>query len=131
MPRKTNGGKRRTKRGGYYGFTGDLGTPGAANWTRGSEMGDWTLSNRGGNSMYGAGRRRKHKGKKRTQRRKMRGGYSYGQAVAGFTGSGAERGLGGFTDVSAPGGKSALGSFANHGAQPGSGHGSFITAGSK
>ena len=41
------------------------------------------------------------------------------------------RGLGGFTDVSAPGGKSALGEFANHGAQPGSGYGSFITAGSK
>ena len=131
MPRKPKGTRRRTKKGGYYGFTGDLGTPGAANWARGSEMGDWSISNRGGNSMYGAGRRRKHKGKKQTRRRKMRGGLSYGQSVAGLTGVGAQRGLGGFTDVSAPGGKSALGEFANHGAQPGSGYGSFITAGSK
>jgi len=122
MPRRRTA-KRRTK-GGYYGYNGGLsGAVGAADWARGSEMGDFSLSNRGGNAQFGARRR---KGKK-TKRRRMRGGGSYGQAVAGFTGDGTARGLGGYNDVSQPAGKAAGGQFNNYGAQPGSGHGSFIS----
>ena len=36
---------------------------------------------------------------------------SFGQAVSGFTGVGTARGLGGYEDVSAPGGKAAGGAF--------------------
>lgn len=54
---------RRKHRGGFYGAKGAI-APGAMEWGRGSEMGHWAVSSRGGNTMYGAGRRRsrKHRG---------------------------------------------------------------------
>ncbi|NDB81514.1 MAG: hypothetical protein EB127_02005 [Alphaproteobacteria bacterium] len=131
MPRKVskkhNKRTRKVKRGGYYGYAGDLGVAGAANWARGSEMGDFSISNRGGNGMYQYGRGRKHKKSRKT----MRGGTAYGLASAGLTGRGAERGLGGFEDVGGYPGSAKEGAFNNFGAQPGSGYKSFITAGSK
>ena len=124
--RVAKGGRRKTlkkpRKGGYYSFSGDVAT-GAPNWTRHSENADFAMSNRGGNAQYGRGRKRK--GKK--TRKVKRGGSSFGQAVAGFTANGAARGLGGYQDVSSPMGKAAGGDFNNYGAQPGSGHGSFIT----
>lgn len=48
----------RKHKGGYYSMSGAI-APGAANWTRHSEMGDWAVSNRGGNTQYGSGKRRK------------------------------------------------------------------------
>lgn len=57
----------RKHRGGYYSMSGAI-APGAALWTRQSEMGDYSISNRGANAQYGSGR-------KRTARRhKYRGG---------------------------------------------------------
>ena len=120
--RKTKG-RRKTKRGGYYGFNGGLAT-GAPKWTAGSEMGASSLSNRGGNSMYGAGRRRKgKKGGKRT----MRGGSKFGAVSAGFYGDG-DRGLANAhgSSINKPG-FPTQGQFNNFGAQPGSGYGSFLT----
>jgi hypothetical protein len=128
MPRKHSSKRKTVKKGGYYSFSGDVAT-GAPNWTRHSEMGDYAISSRGGNTQYGTGRKKSKKGgKKRTLRKKkMKGGSSYAQAVSGFTGNGVARGLGGFEDVSSPMGKAAGGDFANYGAQPGSGFKSFIT----
>jgi hypothetical protein len=127
MPHK-KGGKRKTlrvKKGGYYGFSGALGT-GAPAWSRSSEMGDYSISSRGGNTQYGRGRKRKGKGKKT---RRMKGGGSFGAVSASYQGTGS-RGLadvvGVTTKYPAPGG-AAGGGFNNFGAQPGSGHGSFIT----
>jgi len=51
---------RKTK-GGYYGMSGSI-APGAALWTRGSEMGDWAVSNRGANAQYGSGKKGKRRG---------------------------------------------------------------------
>jgi hypothetical protein len=134
----------RKARGGYYGMNGAI-APGAANWTRGSEMGDWAVSNRGANAQYGSGKKRKggsgHMvgGRKRstktrgknvaTRRRTQRGGNKYGGVSASFLGSGS-RGLANHTAVSTRTGDSgpALGAFNNFGAQPGSGFGSFIKA---
>lgn len=55
--------KRTTRKhkGGYYSMSGAI-APGAANWTRHSEMGDWAVSNRGGNTQYGSGKKRKVRG---------------------------------------------------------------------
>lgn len=125
---KTGGRKRKTvkksasKRGGFYGFAGQL-APGAADWSRGSEMAP-EVAGRGGNGMSG-GRRKSKKGSKKTRKAK-RGGTRFSQAVAGYTGTG-DRGLANYPDVSAPMGKAAGGEFNNYGAQPGSGFGSFIT----
>lgn len=116
------GGRRRKtqkKRGGSYGFSGALAT-GAPAWSKSEEQ---PLPGRAGNTFGG---RRKRKGTKKTRKTK-RGGGSFGQAVAGFTGQGTARGLGGYQDVSSPAGKAQEGAFNNHGAQPGSGFGSFIT----
>lgn len=122
MATKLKGGRKRktvkksaSKRGGFYGFAGDLGHPGAANWTRGSEMAP-EVAGRGGNTT--GGRRKSKKGTKKTRKVK-RGGMRFSQANAGFTGVGTARGLGGYQDVSAPGGKAEFGSFADHGAKPG------------
>lgn len=57
----------RKHKGGYYSMSGAI-APGAALWTRQSEMGDYSVSNRGGNSQYGAGK------KKTARRHKYRGG---------------------------------------------------------
>jgi len=120
------GGRRRktkkAKKGGYYSFAGQL-APGAANYSRHSEEAP-EVAGRGGNATVG-GRRKSKKGSKKTRKVK-RGGLRFGQAVAGYTGTG-DRGLANYPDVSLPGGKAAEGGFANHGAQPGSGFASFIT----
>jgi len=123
MPRKGRKTTKRRTKGGFYSFSGsEGGIPGAAAWRSNSEMGEFSLSNRGGNAQFGA-RRRKNK---KTKRRRMRGGGSYGQAVAGYVGTGA-RGLADGVDVSQPAGKASGGAFNNYGAQPGSGHGSVIS----
>lgn len=115
---------RRKHRGGFYGATGAI-APGAMAWGRGSEMGQWAVSSRGGNTHYGAGRR-KSRGKKT---RKHRGGGSYGGVSASFQGTGS----GGMADfkpiVTRDGsGSAAGGAFNNFGAQPGSGHANFVKA---
>lgn len=46
---------RRKHRGGFYGAKGAI-APGAMEWGRGSEMGHWAVSSRGGNTMYGSSR---------------------------------------------------------------------------
>lgn len=51
---------KKTK-GGYYSMSGAI-APGAVNWTRGSEMGEWSVSNRGGNAQYGSGKKGKKRG---------------------------------------------------------------------
>jgi len=125
-------GRRRTKKakkGGYYGFQGAVST-GAPNWRADSEMGGYAISNRGGNTHYGNGRKRKAGGK-RTKRRLRKGGGSYGQVSQTFQGTGS-RGMADAVGVSInKPGFATEGQFNNFGAQPGSGHGSFITAGSK
>ena len=129
MVRKTKVSKtkKRTVRGGYYGATGAI-APGAMEWGRGSEMGDWSLTQRGQNAIVGSARRRKHrKSKKTMRRRKIRGGGKYGGVSAQFEGDGVA-GMANYSgrttrdDV----GTAALGSFNNKGAQPGSGFGSFV-----
>jgi hypothetical protein len=117
--------KRGMKKGGYYSFSGDVGVAGGPNWTRHSEMGEHSISSRGGNTHYGSGRKRKGKKGKKTRKVK-RGGGSFAQAVSGFTANGAQRGLGGFQDVSSPMGKAAGGDFNNHGAKSGD-FSNFIT----
>lgn len=129
MHRPVNGGRRKTrkvKKGGYYGFAGDLGHPGAANWKSESEMGAYSISSRGGNTQFGRGRKRK--GKKGGKTRKVkRGGGSYGAVTASYQGTGA-RGIADYKGISPnKPGFSTEGQFNNNGAQPGSGFGSFIT----
>jgi hypothetical protein len=129
MHRKGHTKKHRTTRkkvrGGYYGAVGAI-APGAMAWGRGSEMGAWATSSRGGNTHYGAGRR-KSKGKKVTRRRKHRGGGSYGGVSASFQGTGS-RGMANYTPIVTRdgSGSAAGGAFNNFGAQPGSGHASFV-----
>jgi hypothetical protein len=129
MPKKGARRTQKVRKGGYYGFNGALAT-GAANWTRHSEMGEHSLSNRGGNAMYGAGRRRRGKKVKKTGRRTkkvMRGGTKFGGVSASFQGTGA-RGIADAVGVSVnKPGFATQGEFNNYGAQPGSGYGSFIT----
>jgi len=125
MPRK---GRKTLKKGGFYSFTGDVGT-GAAKWTSHSEMGDYSISNRGGNTFYGAGRKRKGKGKgkgKGKTRRRMRGGSKYGEVSASYQGTG-DRGFANYVGISPnKPGFATQGEFNNYGAQPGSGHASFL-----
>lgn len=117
---------RKTK-GGYYGMTGSI-APGAALYTRGSEMGDWAVSNRGANAQYGSGKKRKGK-KTMKKHRKVRGGGKFGGVSASFQGTGS-RGLANHVGVMTRdgSGSAAGGAFNNYGAQPGSGFGSFIKA---
>lgn len=105
MPRHHKKTGRKTRKGGSYGFSGELAT-GAAKWTRTDEV------------PPVAGGRRKRKGNKKTRKVK-RGGLRFGQANAGFTGVGTARGLGGYQDVSAPGGKAEFGAFADNGPKSG------------
>lgn len=128
------GGRRRktakkpaTKKGGYYSFAGEV-APGAANWTRHSEMGQFA-ADRAGNAQYGRGRKRKtgKKSGKKTTRKVRRGGGSYGAVSASFQGTGS-RGIADVVGVSPnKPGFPTEGQFNNFGAQPGSGFGSFIT----
>jgi hypothetical protein len=131
MPRVPKGGRtkkvKKVKKGGYYSFAGDLGHPGAANWKSESEMGSYAISSRGGNTQFGRGRKRK--AKKGGKTRKMRGGSKYGAVSASYQGTGA-RGIADVVGVSPnKPGFATEGEFNNYGAQPGSGFGSFITAG--
>ena len=129
MPRVAKGGRtkkvKKTKKGGYYSFAGDLGHPGAANWKSESEMGSYAISSRGGNTQFGRGRKRKVK--KGGKTRKMRGGGAYGAVSASYQGTGA-RGIADVVGISPnKPGFATEGEFNNYGAQPGSGFGSFIT----
>jgi len=164
----SRGGKRRhTRRGGYYGATGAI-APGAMEWGRGSEMGDWAVSSRGQNAIYGSSRKRRHTrrrkggdeenpkpvssepentdpeqeaknptppgGRRRKHSRKHsrrhRGGDKYGAVSASYQGTGSR----GIIDVAQTTtkyptiGGPQYGAFNNHGAQPGSGFGSFVRA---
>jgi hypothetical protein len=128
--RKTKGGRTRKLRGGYYGATGAI-APGAMEWGRSSEMGDFVAnSSRGGNNaILGAGRRRKSKKAGRRTRRKMRGGGKYGGVSASFGGEGVA-GLANYHGVTSrdnPGVPTG-GKFNNYGAGPSSGFGSFVKA---
>lgn len=119
MTKKLAGGRRRktgrkTKKGGFYSFNGSL-APGAASWSRGTEMSGEVVG-RSGNAQMGG--KKKRRGGKKT-RKVRRGGGTFGQAVSGFTGVGTARGLGGYQDVSNPMGKAAGGQFNDHGAKPG------------
>jgi hypothetical protein len=130
MPHK-KGSKRKTlKKGGYYSFSGDVGSPGAANWTTHSEMGQYSVSNRGGNTQYGSGRKRKVK-KNRKTRKVKRGGGSYGAVSASYQGTG-ERGIANVVGISPnKPGFASQGDFNYYGGKPGDGMPNFISAGSK
>lgn len=144
MARKTQkrSASRKTMKGGYYGASGAI-APGAMEWGRGSEMGDFAISTRGANAQYGASRKKrsasKKHGGKRTKRggkggkrsaSVKRGGSAYGAVSASYQGTGTR----GIMDVVPtttkypPFGPAAGGAFNNAGAQPGSGFGSFIRA---
>lgn len=118
----------RKHRGGYYSMSGAI-APGAALWTRQSEMGDYSVSNRGGNSQYGAGKKKGKKGTKKTLKRKQKGSGKYGGVSASYQGTGS-RGIADFQGVITRDGSGApaQGAFNNHGAQPGSGYSSFVKA---
>jgi hypothetical protein len=105
MARKVSKKQRRSKsrratrkmRGGYYGFNGAVGT-GAPSYARAEEV------------PLAGGRR--HKGSKKSRRRKMRGGGSYGAVSGSFTGEG-HNGLANMTAVNqkSDSGPAALGAF--------------------
>lgn len=131
MHRKGHKTQRRTKhkrtmKGGFYGASGAI-APGAMGWSAGSEMGDYAISRRGGNTMIGA--RRKKKSTRKNTRRKHRGGSKYGAVAASYQGTGS-RGIIDVVGVNTKGlaGSPAYGEWNNKGAQPGSGHDSFVRA---
>ena len=136
MHRKGHRGvtKRKVHKGGYYGFDGAVGT-GAPSWGRGSEAGPFMATDRGGNAQYGSSRRSKtaRRSKKSKRRhRKHRGGSRFSTPSASFQGKGSN-GIADYVPVvtrESPG-TAAGGAFNNFGAQPGSGHSSFIMAGPK
>lgn len=132
------------QRGGFYGASGAI-APGAMKWSAGSEMGDFAVG-RAGNAQYGAGKKRggahhmggrskKQPTKKASARRhgktrrSMRGGNKYGGVSASYRGSGTA-GMADFKGIITRDGSGAPaeGAFNNHGAQPGSGYGSFVKA---
>lgn len=112
---------RRKQRGGFYGAKGPI-APGAMEWGRGSEMGQWAVSSRGGNAMYGSSRRRHSK-----KTRKQRGRGRFGGVSASFQGTGS-RGIADYKPIVTRdgSGSAAGGAFNNFGAQPGSGFSSFV-----
>jgi len=131
--RKTKGGrtKRKYMRGGYYGATGAI-APGAMEWGRSSEMGDFVANSTraGNNAVLGAGRKRRGSKKVgRRTRRKMRGGGKYGGVAAAFGGDGVA-GMANYTGVTSRDnvGVPFYGKFNDHGAGPSSGFGSFVKA---
>ena len=105
---------RKTRRGGAsYGFNGAVGT-GAPSYGITPEVTTPEYAR--------GGRRRKSR---RSTRRRVKGGTRYETSSAGYVGTGS-RGVADDVDVGSTRGASALGAFNNHGAQPGSGGGSFI-----
>jgi hypothetical protein len=130
MPTKKGSKHKTLKKGGYYSFSGNVGAPGAANWTRHSEMGSYSVSDRGGNTQYGRGRKRKGKKGGKTRRVK-RGGGSYGAVSASYQGTG-QRGIADVVGISPnKPGVATQGEFNYHGGKPGDGMPNFISAGSK
>ena len=126
--KRSHSKKRRTMKGGFYGASGAI-APGAMGYTASSEMGHYAASNRGGNSMIGA-RRRKGKKSRKVTRRKQRGGSKYGAVGASFQGSGS-RGMINVAPYNAKGpsgspANAAFGAFNDNGAHPGENHDSFI-----
>ena len=97
--------RRRKHRGGYYGATGAI-APGAMEWGRGSEMGQWAAEK---GVQYGRGRRTR-----KCKSRKHRGGGKFGGVSASFGGQG-ERGLANYDGVitRTPVGSAAGGAFNN------------------
>ena len=127
MPR--GGRTKKAKKGGYYSFSGDV-APGAANWTRHSEMGAHSISNRGGNAMYGRGRKRKGKKTGKKTKRVRRGGSRFGAVTASYQGSGS-RGMANFAGISPnKPGFADKGGFNDNGAHSLADNSNFITAGS-
>ena len=125
--------RRRTRhRGGYYGATGAI-APGAMEWGRSSEMGDFVANSAraGNNAVLGAGRKRKGSKKSRkTRRRKMRGGEKYGVVSAGFLGDGVA-GMQNYHAVTSNHNKNntaSLGAFNDMGAHSLKDNGNFIKA---
>jgi hypothetical protein len=109
--------RRRTHRGGFYGAAGAI-APGAMQWNRGSEMGDWAISNRGANTFYGRGRT-KRSASKRSASKRLKGGNRFGNSFGSYEGSGS-RGLANLaTGTHKPEGTGAFGKFNNYGAGPG------------
>ena len=92
-------GRRTVKKGGYYGFSGKVGT-GAPLWSTGQEVGV--------PSYVTKGARRKSR-----KTRKVRGGTRFQSATAGFVGTGS-RGVADYVDVGSTKGPSALGMFNVH-----------------
>ena len=127
MPRKGHKktARRKVKKGGYYGAAGPIpGAPGAGmQWNAGSEMGGFSLSSRGGNAIYGSGRKRK------MTRKVRRGGSKFGGVAASYVG----RGTNGMIDVipvdtkGAPAGSAAGGAFNDFGGKRGD-FSSFVKA---
>ena len=128
MPRKGHKKTaRKVKKGGFYGAAGPI-APGATQWKAGSEMGGFSLSSRGGNAIYGSGRKRK--GSRKATRRVRRGGSKFGAVAASYQGQGS-RGLADYAQITTKypsGGPAAGGAFNYFGAKPGSGHESFVRA---
>lgn len=128
MHRKGHKGRKTVKRsrkmrGGYYGASGAI-APGAMKWGTGSEMGG--VEGRAGNSSMMGGRRRKSR-KATKKHRKMRGGNKFGGVSASYQGTGTA-GMADYKGIITRDGSGspAGGAFNNHGAQPGSGYGSFV-----
>ena len=116
--------KRSTKRrhrGGYYSMSGSI-APGAALYTRQSEMGVRAIEDRGANGMIGQGRKRKH----RKTRRRLRGGQKFGAVYASYPGPGA-RGIADYVAGTHKPAQYALGDFNNKANGPGD-FSSFVKA---
>jgi hypothetical protein len=94
---RKSAGRRTVKKGGYYGFSGQVGT-GAPLWSTAQEVGLPSHVTKGA-------RRRKTR-----KTRKVRGGDRFQSATAGYTGTGA-RGIADYVDVGSTKGPSALGAF--------------------
>jgi hypothetical protein len=134
-PRKKKGGSTKRKiRGGYYGATGAI-APGAMEWGRSSEMGDFAVNSTraGNNAVLGAGRKRRgsKKASRKTRRRlrKMRGGEKYGVVSAGFLGDGTAgmANVHGVTTNHNLNNSAKLGAFNDGGAHSLKDNGNFIT----
>lgn len=114
--RRTQKRTQKKHKGGYYSMSGAI-APGAALWTRQSEMGDYAISNRGNNAMYGRGR-----SKKSRKQKTRKGGARYGAVSASYQGTGS-RGMADYVATNTkypPFGPAKEGAFNNAASQPGS-----------
>jgi hypothetical protein len=108
---------RKTRRGGFYGASGPIVQGGdAMEWKAGSEMGGFTADQINKGAKMTGGRKRK------TLKRRRRGGGKYGGVSASFDGTGS-RGrpnhVGASTRVSGPDDIATFGKFNDNGAHPG------------